>query len=94
MTANAKWASTSIEEKLEILRRDIIRIQEAQNNLADQFRKVTRPLSETIARFEAALEQIRQSQGFERSNPSDSRQADSSGVHDAAAGRPSRSGLP
>jgi hypothetical protein len=56
--ANEKWDGTSIEEKLEILRRDIIRIRDAQNRLAHQFQEVTRPLAEAIVKVAGASEQI------------------------------------
>jgi hypothetical protein len=48
--ASDRWNTASVEEKLEMLRRDIIRIQDAQNRLAHQFQEVTRPLAEAIVK--------------------------------------------
>ena len=53
--ADDKWDGAIIEEKLEILWRDIISIQDAQNRTAHQFREVTRPLADTVAQVGEAL---------------------------------------
>jgi hypothetical protein len=85
---NDKWASASIEEKLEMLRRDVIRIQDAQNRLADQFREVTHPLANALAELAAASTHNLQSQAAGSSSSSENHQGDSNGDQSGDGGRP------
>jgi hypothetical protein len=87
--ANARWADASIEEKLEMLRRDLKLIRDAHNALARDFRDQTMPMARTIAGLGGALEQIRQqNEAAQESSQPETRQPASSGDRDGGESPP------
>ena len=77
--ANEKWETATVEQKLELLRHDIMRIRDAQNGLAREFRDEVRPLAEAIVRIDAELRRnLPPSEVAQPSTPSQTLQAEPS----------------
>ena len=68
-----KWNAANPEQKTELLRQDLMRIRDAQNGLAREFRDL---LKRTVE-LEALVQSLRPTEVAQQSTPPEIRQADS-----------------
>jgi hypothetical protein len=56
--ADARWGNATVEQKLDMLRRDLKLIRDAHNDLARELRDMVRPMAEALQKIaaEAGLE--------------------------------------